>query len=99
MKQTEFKSKYARIDIREITTKNGKKKQLQFPKGTVLTVNGVEMDLGSFGSVFVNTTKEHTAFLDKMVDDDKMKLENVDRDKAYLVQKNVVGVATLRAKE
>lgn len=95
---TDYKPKYARIDIREIDTKKGKAKQIQFPKGTVLTVNGVEMDLGEYGTAFINNLVDHENYLETLVESGKMKVENLDRDRDYFTKKQVRAVITLKAK-
>ncbi len=83
-------AKYVRVlDIRKVETKNGPKAKLQLGKGVEIFVDGKKVDFGEYNSMFLTKTDERIAFLEKMVEEGKMKQENVQKDIEYLESKGI----------
>lgn len=94
---SEQKKKYntTLLDVRlvEVTDKaTGKKKKtpkLQLAKGVELTLNGVKVDLGQYNSAFLKQKSELEADIDFLLQNEYIKEEKAEEDKAYLAEKNI----------
>ena len=93
-------AKYAKIlDIRIVDTKKGPKAKIQLGKDVEIFFEGKKVDLGEYNSVFLEKKEERIEFLQRMVDEGKMKQENVDREVAYLQDKGVSSLVQVKLED
>ena len=88
--QTPFKLKnITLLDVREVETKNGKKKKVQFAKGITLAFNGEQIDLGEYNSAFAKDRSEIEQDLEFMVEKEYMTEEQANAEVDRIEQKGI----------
>lgn len=100
------KSKPVKLfDIRKIevtdpkTKKKVTKPKVQFVKGIKISINGEDVDLGEYNSLFLKNKEELFDNLDYAQENFGLSEKYVDEQKAYIEEKNISSVCEVPGKK